>query len=131
MATEAGHLGHAILLLAGMQVDAGEDEDNPTHCGAKLAQRPLHGAFGVGPHFCNPVDKVASMWKDMLFTEAEFQGRFDNIVFAIEKPLSASQDSHAGSSSSTPSRDTTDFDIFKHTFDLSQLYPFTYVEHHK
>lgn len=48
------------------------------------------GAFGVGPSFRNPVCEVAAMWRDILFVEEEFQGVFDNIVFAIEETLADS-----------------------------------------
>lgn len=63
------------------------------------------GAFGVGPGFRNPSAQVASMWRDILFTEDEFQGVFGNIVFAIE-----------GSGSASPKGGLTDYEIFQDEF---------------
>ena len=68
------------------------------------------GAFGVGPSFRNPVRQVALMWKDILFSEPEFQGVFDNIVFAVE--ITAADNSKGGPS---------DHDIFKEIFDPSNI----------
>ncbi len=68
------------------------------------------GAFGVGPSFRNPVRQVALMWKDILFSEPEFQGVFDNIVFAIE--ITAADNSKGG---------PTDHDTFKEIFDPSNI----------
>ncbi|KAL8932608.1 MAG: hypothetical protein Q9211_006221, partial [Gyalolechia sp. 1 TL-2023] len=68
------------------------------------------GAFGVGPGFRNPPAQIASMWRSLLFDEAEFNGVFSNVVFAIEK------------SSDTTSRDgLKDHDIFKREFDPSNI----------
>jgi len=63
------------------------------------------GAFGVGPGFRNPVGQVASMWRHILFSEAEFQGAFSNIVFAIESPGGVS-----------PKSGLTDFEVFSREF---------------
>ena len=63
------------------------------------------GAFGVGPGFRNPVAQVASMWRDILFSEREFQGVFANIVFAIESSGGAS-----------PKSGLSDFEIFQREF---------------
>lgn len=68
------------------------------------------GAFGVGPGFRNPVAQVASMWRDILFSEKEFQGVFANIVFAIESSGGAS-----------PTTGHTDFDVFQKEFDPSNI----------
>ena len=69
------------------------------------------GAFGVGPSFRNPIRQVAAMWKEILFMDAEFQGVFSNIVFAIEKS--------AGTSSNNG---TSDFDVFENEFDPSKIF---------
>ena len=68
------------------------------------------GAFGVGPGFRNPVAQVASMWRDILFSEPEFQGVFANIVFAIESSGSASTEGGL-----------TDFAIFEKEFDPGNI----------
>ncbi|KAI9850405.1 MAG: hypothetical protein M1838_005738 [Thelocarpon superellum] len=81
----------------------------------RLAARHRHkdlclGAFGVGPHFRNPVGQVAIMWREVLFDEPEFSGVFANVVFGIEKgQVSGSNDS------------PTDFDVFKHEFNPSRI----------
>ncbi|KAI4164201.1 MAG: hypothetical protein LQ342_002165 [Letrouitia transgressa] len=68
------------------------------------------GAFGVGPGFRNPAFQVASMWRDLLFSEREFQGAFTNVVFAVESAAgSTSKDGH------------TDYEIFKRMFDPSNI----------
>jgi uncharacterized protein (TIGR02452 family) len=69
------------------------------------------GAFGSGPGFRNPPQQLAIMWRDLLFNEDEFQGAFDNVVFAIENPA-------GGSSPSRPS----DHDIFKQEFEASNVF---------
>ena len=69
------------------------------------------GAFGVGPSFKNPASRVAAMWRDILFTEAEFRGQFDNIVFAIEKPSGYSENCDS------------DFDIFQEELQASKIVP--------
>ncbi|KAI9816544.1 MAG: hypothetical protein M1827_001676 [Pycnora praestabilis] len=68
------------------------------------------GAFGVGYAFRNPVAEVATMWKDILFSEEEFENVFSNIVFAIE----SSQTGNAKGG-------LTDFDVFKQEFDPSNI----------
>ena len=73
------------------------------------------GAFGSGPGFRNPVHQLASMWRDILFTEPEFQGVFTNVVFAIESM-----------SSSSESAELTDHEIFKQEFDPSNVFRTAY-----
>ncbi|KAL8727931.1 MAG: hypothetical protein Q9181_005522 [Wetmoreana brouardii] len=68
------------------------------------------GAFGVGPGFRNPAAQVASMWRDLLFEEAEFHGVFSNVVFAIEN-----------TTDSTSKDGLTDHDVFKKEFDPSNI----------
>jgi uncharacterized protein (TIGR02452 family) len=75
------------------------------------------GAFGVGYQFRNPVVEVASMWKEILFTELEFQGVFKNIVFAIE----SSQTGNAKGGLS-------DYDVFKAEFDPSNVFHTAYMQ---
>ena len=70
------------------------------------------GAFGTGPLFRHPVKQLAIMWRQVLFTEKEFQGAFDNVVFAIE----------AADVNSIPPSDLSDFEIFKEAFDASNVY---------
>ncbi|MCJ1252120.1 hypothetical protein MMC30_009358 [Trapelia coarctata] len=71
------------------------------------------GAFGAGPGFRNPVNQLAVMWREILFCEAEFQGVFTNVVFAIEKPT-------AGSSSGEES----DHDVFRREFNASNVFKY-------
>ncbi|KAL8918876.1 MAG: hypothetical protein Q9172_005234 [Xanthocarpia lactea] len=73
------------------------------------------GAFGVGPGFRHPPAQIASMWRNLLFEEAEFQGVFSNVVFAIET---------AAESSSQDGR--TDHDVFKNEFDPSNIVKTSY-----
>ena len=68
------------------------------------------GAFGVGPGFRNPAFQIASMWRSLLFEEAEFCGVFSNVVFAIEN-----------TSDSTSKDGLTDHEIFKKEFDPSNI----------
>lgn len=79
-----------------------------SYCGHK---RICIGAFGVGPVFRNPVAEVASMWRTLLFSEAEFQGAFTDIVFAIDNSLSG------GTSKSA----TSEADVFRTVFDPSNI----------
>ncbi|KAL8828098.1 MAG: hypothetical protein Q9170_006747 [Blastenia crenularia] len=74
------------------------------------------GAFGVGPGFRNPPSQIASMWRSLLFEEAEFCGVFANVVFAIENT----------SSDSTSKDRLTDHDIFKKEFDPSNIVKTSY-----
>lgn len=67
------------------------------------------GAFGVG--FRNPVAEVASMWREILFSELEFDRVFTNVVFAIDK----SQTSGAAGG-------LTDFEVFQREFDPSNIF---------
>ena len=72
------------------------------------------GAFGVGYGFRNPAKQVARMWREILFTEKEFDGAFANIVFAME------------STSGTNKDGTTDLEIFKEEFAPSNVIKTTY-----
>ena len=72
------------------------------------------GAFGVGFGFRNPPVQVARMWREILFSEAEFQGAFGNVVFAIE------------STSGTNKDGSTDFDIFEREFAPSNVFKTSY-----
>ena len=67
------------------------------------------GAFGVGYGFRNPAKQVAKMWREILFSEQEFDRAFSNIVFAIESTSGTSKDG------------TTDLDIFKQEFAPSNV----------
>ncbi|KAF2087226.1 hypothetical protein K490DRAFT_42602 [Saccharata proteae CBS 121410] len=73
------------------------------------------GAFGVGPVFRNPAEEVAKMWKMLLFHEAEFQGAFSNVVFAIDK-------NQPGNSRGAP----CEHDIFKRELDPSNVFRTSY-----
>ena len=88
---------------------------------AAASQHPdlCMGAFGAGPGFRNPVAQVASMWRDILFSEEEFQGVFANIVFAIE--------SSAGSS---PKGSSNDLEIFEKEFHPSNIVKTAYRQVH-
>lgn len=68
------------------------------------------GPFGVGPAFRNPVHQIAAMWRALLFTEPEFQGVFDNVVFAVES--AASGNAKGG---------MTDYDVFNQEFHPSNV----------
>lgn len=70
------------------------------------------GAFGVGPGFRNPVTQVATMWRELLFSEDEFKGTFSNVVFAIES-----------SSVVGAKGGLSDYEIFKREFDPSIVVP--------
>lgn len=83
---------------------------------AKWEHRELcMGPFGVGPGFRNPVKQVASMWRDILFCEEEFQGVFTNVVFAVEN--SPTGNANGG---------LTDYDVFKQEFDPSNIFKTAY-----
>ena len=73
------------------------------------------GAFGVGPGFRNPAPQVAFMWREILFSESEFQGVFSNVVFAIESATSG-----------TSKDGLTDHEIFKREFDPSNIVKTSY-----
>ena len=73
------------------------------------------GAFGAGSGFRNPVQQLAAMWRDILFSEEEFQGAFTNIVFAIE---------HSCGSSTAQKR--SDFEIFEQEFEPSNVFKTAY-----
>ena len=68
------------------------------------------GAFGVGYGFRNPAVQVASMWRELLFCEEEFQGAFTNIVFAFES-----------ASNGSSRRGLTDIEVFRKEFDPSNV----------
>ena len=75
------------------------------------------GAFGVGYGFKNPAVQVARMWREILFSEKEFQGQFSNIVFAIE----------GGVAASSPSKgEMTDLEVFEREFDPSNIIKTSY-----
>ena len=44
------------------------------------------GPLGGGGCFRHPERQVAQMWREMLFGDKEFDGLFDNIVFALDDP---------------------------------------------
>ncbi|MCJ1392415.1 hypothetical protein MMC18_005282 [Xylographa bjoerkii] len=73
------------------------------------------GAFGSGPVFRNPVQQLAIMWKDVLFSEAEFQGAFTNVVFAIENITTSP---NLGQSS--------DYEVFKQEFNADNVFKTAY-----
>ena len=73
------------------------------------------GAFGVGFGFRNPALQVASMWRELLYCEQEFQGAFTNIVFVLESTTNAAS---KGS--------MTDLEIFKKEFDPSNTHKTIY-----
>lgn len=73
------------------------------------------GAFGVGFGFRNPAVQVASMWRELLFCDKEFQGAFANIVFALESPING-----------VPKGGATDFEVFRKEFDASNTHKTTY-----
>jgi len=91
------------------------------------------GAFGLGPGFRNPPEEVAKMWRDAFIKDPEFQGHFQDIIFAFEDPegpgaatssssksssktSSKSSSSKSSSSSSSKSCAASDLAIFKHVF---------------
>ncbi|KAI9798148.1 MAG: hypothetical protein M1825_005409 [Sarcosagium campestre] len=87
----------------------------------RVAARHSHkdlcvGAFGAGTAFRNPVGEVARMWKDILFSEEEFDGVFANVVFAIE--------TNPGGS---PRGSLTDYEVFKQEFDPSNIFRTPYT----
>ncbi|KAF2760685.1 hypothetical protein EJ05DRAFT_239834 [Pseudovirgaria hyperparasitica] len=69
------------------------------------------GAFGCGPEFRNPVREVAKMWKTLLFEEAEFQGTFENIVFAIPSDQPG-----------IPEGGIEELEVFKQVFNPSSIF---------
>ena len=73
-------------------------------------------AFGIGPNFLHPTRQVASMWKDVLFSEAEFQGAFSNVVFVIE----------SGPNSYLGDEAPAVLEIFRREFDPANVVPTTY-----
>ena len=73
------------------------------------------GAFGVGFGFKNPATQVAKMWHELFFEEAEFEGQFAKIVFAIEpSPGGTSKDG------------VSDIDVFRKEFSPSNISKTTY-----
>lgn len=75
------------------------------------------GAFGVGPGFRNPVTQVATMWRELLFSEEEFKGTFRNVVFAIESSTAAA------TTPTTTKGGLSDYEVFKREFDPSIVVP--------
>lgn len=79
------------------------------------------GAFGVGPGFRNPVTQVATMWRELLFSEEEFKGSFSNVVFAIESSTAAT--TTATTTTTTTKGGLSDYEVFKREFDPSIVVP--------
>ena len=73
------------------------------------------GPFGVGPAFRNPVHQIAAMWRALLFTEPEFQGIFDNVVFAVESTVGGNAKGGM-----------TDYEVFSQEFHPSNVVQTTY-----
>lgn len=69
------------------------------------------GPFGVGPGFFNPVSLVATMWKEILFFDKEFQGAFSSVVFAIE----------SGATSYLRKEAKSVLNVFEREFDASNV----------
>lgn len=78
------------------------------------------GAFGVGPGFRNPVTQVATMWRELLFSEEEFKGIFSNVVFAIESSTAATT---TATTTTTTKGGLSDYEVFKREFDPSIVVP--------
>ena len=70
------------------------------------------GSFGLGPIFKNPPREVAEMWRDLLFSESEFVGQFDNVFFAFDTRVMQSGFQHC-------SKD--DFALFQSIFDPKEI----------
>jgi hypothetical protein len=104
------------------------------------------GAFGCGPVFRNPTREVATMWRDLLYFDAEFRGHFSNVVFAFDpldgtnpnpspdksskKDASSKTSSKASGSSSkgktkakAASTHLEDMEIFRDVFDPAKMFP--------
>lgn len=73
------------------------------------------GAFGVGFGFRNPAPQVASMWRELLYCEKEFEGAFENIVFVLESTANGA--SKGG---------VTDLETFTKEFDPAITHKTTY-----
>jgi hypothetical protein len=84
------------------------------------------GAFGCGPLFRNPTREVATMFKDILFFEKEFEGHFSNVVFAFDESNAGSPASSSSSSSGSSSSHKSDLQIFKDIFDPKKICDETY-----
>lgn len=70
--------GHRDLCLGAF----GATVSNGTYStGNSAASDCVYGGAG---RFRNPLKEVVLMWKDLLFEDPEFKGKFDNIVFAIQ-----------------------------------------------
>jgi hypothetical protein len=85
------------------------------------------GNFGLGPGFRNPPEEVAKMWRDAFLKDPEFQGHFEDIIFAFEdsegpgtisssSSKNSSKSSSSKSSSSSKNSAASDLEIFKHVF---------------
>ncbi|CAG8977154.1 hypothetical protein HYALB_00003375 [Hymenoscyphus albidus] len=82
------------------------------------------GSFGLGPGFRNPTEEVALMWRDAFLKDPEFQGHFQDVVFAFENPegpgsgssKSSSSKSSSSKSSSAKSTCASDLEVFKSVF---------------
>ena len=73
------------------------------------------GAFGCEPRFGNPALEVATLWKEVLYKETEFNGRFTNVVFAIDDYNTSSGSKGNGKAGKS------DLEIFKEVFDPEKL----------
>jgi hypothetical protein len=71
------------------------------------------GAFGLGPIFRNPAGEVARMWRKLLFEDDEFNGVFQDVVFAIDPCMVGLP----------PKGCASDVDIFRREFDPSSIFP--------
>ncbi|KAL5121040.1 hypothetical protein ACEQ8H_000889 [Pleosporales sp. CAS-2024a] len=76
------------------------------------------GAFGLGHPFRNPATEVARMWKKLIFEEEEFQGVFQDIVFAIDSSMV----------SDPPLGCASDLQVFQREFDPQALFPANFDE---
>ncbi|RKF55836.1 hypothetical protein GcC1_200027 [Golovinomyces cichoracearum] len=84
------------------------------------------GTFGLGVGYQNPTEEVALMWRDALLYNPEFNGHFQDVVFAFESPegsaatssisSAVSSSSKSRSASSSRSNVAADLAIFRHVF---------------
>ncbi len=77
------------------------------------------GTFGLGSGFRNPVEEVATMWREALLKDPEFVGYFRDVVLAFD-PMEGVSASHgrskAGSSKSGGSGVSADLEVFRNVF---------------
>ena len=79
------------------------------------------GSFGLGPGFRNPTEEVAKMWRYAFLSDPEFQGHFEDIIFAFENPegpgvLSSSSTKSSSKSSSSKNSAASDLEVFRNVF---------------